>query len=64
MLYEYMAFGIIHFLRNRGRSWNVLPEGMGAQLYIAALVQNQFWHHSPFIAHNYGVTYATKTSHW
>jgi len=30
--------------------------------YAAALVQNQFWHHSPFIAHNYGIIYANKTS--
>jgi hypothetical protein len=29
----------------------------------AALVPNQFWHHSAFIVHNYVVTYATKTSH-
>ena len=30
--------------------------------YTAALDQNQFWHHSPFIVHNYGVIYATKIS--
>jgi len=30
--------------------------------YTAALVQYQFWHHSPFIVHNYGVIYAIKSS--
>jgi hypothetical protein len=28
--------------------------------YTAALVKNQFRHHSPFIVRNYGVIYATK----